>query len=128
MGRQMIMKTGWTLRSGSFCHGWWFWSVWPKASEPVERSSIHLKVNSPCPPYPSQSPCPTSNSKVVYFTATFPYLILLILLIMSVTLPGAGNGIHYLFVPNAGTWHKLADFQVFEIIQFFFWIKHKFCL
>ena len=51
-------------------------------------------------------------SKVVYFTATFPYLILLILLIMSVTLPGAANGIHYLFVPNAGTWHKLADFQV----------------
>ena len=53
--------------------------------------------------------------KVVYFTATFPYLILLILLVMSVTLPGAGTGIHYLFVPNAGTWEKLADFQVREI-------------
>ena len=51
------------------------------------------------------------NSKVVYFTATFPYLILLVLLSMSVTLPGASNGIHYLFVP---TWEKLADFQVFE--------------
>jgi len=55
-----------------------------------------------------------TSGKVVYFTATFPYLILLILLIMSVTLPGAGNGIHYLFVPNAGTWHKLADFQVWR--------------
>ena len=56
---------------------------------------------------------------MVYFTATFPYLILLILLIMSVTLPGAGNGIHYLFVPNAGTWHKLADFQVLKSFLFF---------
>ena len=64
------------------------------------------------------------NSKVVYFTATFPYLILLILLIMVVTLPGAGNGIHYLFVPNAGTWHKLADFQVFETNSFL-WTKKQ---
>ena len=60
-----------------------------------------------------------TSGKVVYFTATFPYLILLILLIMSVTLPGAGNGIHYLFVPNAGTWHKLADFQVLKSFHFF---------
>jgi len=55
-----------------------------------------------------------TSGKVVYFTATFPYLILLVLLIMSLTLPGASNGIHYLFVPNAGTWEKLADFQVWR--------------
>ena len=52
--------------------------------------------------------------KVVYFTATVPYLILLTLLVMSVTLPGAANGIHYLLVPTAGTWSKLADFQVVD--------------
>ena len=52
--------------------------------------------------------------KVVYFTATAPYLILLTLLVMSVTLPGAANGIHYLLVPTTGTWSKLADFQVVD--------------
>ena len=52
--------------------------------------------------------------KVVYFTATVPYLILLTLLVMSVTLPGAANGIHYLLVPTAGTWSKLMDFQVVD--------------
>jgi len=55
-----------------------------------------------------------SSGKVVYFTATVPYLILLTLLVMSVTLPGAANGIHYLLVPTAGTWSKLADFQVWR--------------
>ena len=58
---------------------------------------------------------------MVYFTATFPYLILLVLLSMSVTLPGASNGIHYLFVP---TWEKLADFQVFKIL-FYLNQRHK---
>ena len=50
-----------------------------------------------------------TSGKVVYFTATFPYLVLLILLVMSCTLPGAGQGLYYLFVPD---WSKLADFQV----------------
>ena len=50
-----------------------------------------------------------TSGKVVYFTATFPYVILLVLLAMSVSLPGAGQGLRYLFVPQ---WHKLADFQV----------------
>merc|ERR1712013_362567 len=55
-----------------------------------------------------------SSGKVVYFTATVPYLILLTLLVMSVTLPGAANGIRYLLVPTTGTWSKLADFQVWR--------------
>jgi len=55
-----------------------------------------------------------TSGKVVYFTATFPYLVLLILLVMSVSLPGAATGIHYLFVPNQGTWTKLQDFQVWR--------------
>ena len=72
------------------------------------RSSGKVSQNSPFSTH-------CFNSKVVYFTATFPYLILLVLLSMSVTLPGASNGIHYLFVPNAGTWEKLADFQVSQL-------------
>ena len=50
MGHQMIMKSGWISHFGSFSPGWWCWSAWPKASELVERSLIHWKVHSPCPP------------------------------------------------------------------------------
>jgi len=52
-----------------------------------------------------------SSGKVVYFTATFPYVILIALLVRGVTLPGATKGLYYLFVP---TWEKLADFTVWR--------------
>ncbi|RXN03775.1 sodium- and chloride-dependent GABA transporter 2-like protein [Labeo rohita] len=45
----------------------------------------------------------------VYFTATFPYVMLLILLLRGVTLPGAINGIHYYMYPDLA---RLADPQV----------------
>jgi solute carrier family 6 amino acid transporter-like protein 5/7/9/14 len=52
-----------------------------------------------------------SSGKAVYFTATFPYLFLLILLVMGLTLPGAEQGLYYLFVPK---WDKLASLTVWR--------------
>lgn len=46
---------------------------------------------------------------MVYFTASFPYLLLLVMLIRGLTLPGALNGIHYYLYPDIS---RLADPQV----------------
>ncbi|XP_067126213.1 sodium- and chloride-dependent glycine transporter 2-like isoform X1 [Centruroides vittatus] len=52
-----------------------------------------------------------SSGKVVYFTATFPYLILIILLVFGATLKGASKGIYYFFVPE---WNKLLEIGVWR--------------
>ncbi|XP_071950960.1 uncharacterized protein [Antedon mediterranea] len=59
-----------------------------------------------------------SSGKVVYFTATFPFVVLFVLFIRGVTLPGALDGIFYFIKPdfekllNLSVWRAAAN-QVF---------------
>lgn len=60
-----------------------------------------------------------SSGRVVYFTATFPYLILVILVIYAATLDGAIDGIRFYMIPD---WSRLSDVSVWEgaAVQIFF--------
>ncbi|XP_061193112.1 sodium- and chloride-dependent glycine transporter 2-like [Saccostrea echinata] len=60
-----------------------------------------------------------TSGKAVYFTAFFPYVVLLILLIRGLTLPGSLKGIVYYVTPQ---WDKLARAQVWgdAAVQIFF--------
>uniref|UniRef100_A0A6A7FV42 Transporter n=2 Tax=Hirondellea gigas TaxID=1518452 RepID=A0A6A7FV42_9CRUS len=52
-----------------------------------------------------------SSGKVVYITATFPFLILVVLTVAGLQLPGAMKGLHFLFVPE---WSKLLEVNVWR--------------
>ena len=60
-----------------------------------------------------------SSGKVVYFTATFPYICLAIFLVRALTLPNALTGLKFLFEPD---YSHLADPQVWihGAVQIFF--------
>ena len=49
--------------------------------------------------------------QVVYFTATFPYVVLTILLVRGVTLEGATDGIIFYLKPDL---ERLLDSQVYH--------------
>ena len=50
-----------------------------------------------------------SAGKVVWFTALFPYFVLVLLLVRGATLPGAVEGVKYFLYPD---WEKLLSIHV----------------
>ena len=51
----------------------------------------------------------TMSFQVVYFTATFPYIILIVLLIRGALLEGAIDGVKFFIIPD---WNKLLEIKV----------------
>ena len=60
-----------------------------------------------------------SSGKVAYFTAIFPYFVLLVLLIRGLTLPGAMDGVLFYITPK---WSELVNLKVWyaAVTQSFF--------
>ncbi|UYV64312.1 hypothetical protein LAZ67_3000263 [Cordylochernes scorpioides] len=60
-----------------------------------------------------------SSGKVVYFTATFPYVILVALFVRGVTLEGAMDGIYFYLVPDFATLGQISVWQDAAIQVFY---------
>ncbi|XP_033636219.1 sodium- and chloride-dependent neutral and basic amino acid transporter B(0+)-like [Asterias rubens] len=60
-----------------------------------------------------------SSGKVVYFTATFPYIVLVILLFRGITLEGYWKGVEYFVTPR---WNHLGEAKVWKdaAVQIFY--------
>lgn len=54
---------------------------------------------------------------MAYFTATFPYVMLLILLVRGLTLPGAFDGVYFYLYPSL---QDLTNLEVFQATQYSF--------
>lgn len=61
-----------------------------------------------------------TSGKVVYFTATFPYVVLIILLVFGATLPGSLNGIKFYMEPD---FSKLGTAEVDNLIKTIFYFS-----
>ena len=57
---------------------------------------------------------PFSFEQIVYFMATFPYVVLVALLIRGVTLEGYMKGIEFYVIPE---WGKLKDINVSKLLS-----------
>ena len=57
----------------------------------------------------SMSKGAASTGKAAYFNALFPYVVMLILMVKTFTLPGAWDGVKFLFVPQ---WEDLLNMSV----------------
>lgn len=87
----------------------------------LERGQVHRKgiFGEPdilylCKRVDGGMPRSLFSSQVVYFSATFPYAMLLILLVRGLSLPGALDGVQFYLMPDI---KQIADAQVLHAAQ-----------